>query len=80
MRVQISSGAVKLVDFGLAVRVPNGARRFTVCGSTEYMAPEVRHSTVHVAKYMAPEVRHTTVLYTTVTAVTAVTLRPSSGH
>ncbi|KAL1525907.1 hypothetical protein AB1Y20_020735 [Prymnesium parvum] len=36
-----ASGAVKLVDFGLAVRVPEGSKLFTVCGSTEYMAPEV---------------------------------------
>ena len=35
------AGHTQLVDFGLAVRVPEGTQHFTVCGSTEYMAPEV---------------------------------------
>ena len=30
-----------LVDFGLAKRAPSDHRLFTVCGSIEYMAPEV---------------------------------------
>ena len=39
--VFVSSGAVKLVDMGLAIRTPDGTEHFTQCGSTEYMAPEV---------------------------------------
>ena len=42
--VFVSSGAVTLVDFGLAKRAAADARLFTVCGSIEYMAPEVSTS------------------------------------
>lgn len=34
------TGHIKLVDFGLSKRL-NGDRTFTICGSLEYMAPEV---------------------------------------
>ena len=36
-----SSGSLKLVDMGLARRLAYGARCYTVCGSCEYMAPEL---------------------------------------
>ena len=36
-----SNGLLKLVDLGLARRLPYGSRCYTVCGSCEYMAPEV---------------------------------------
>ena len=36
-----------LVDFGLAKRAPSDDRLFTVCGSIEYMAPEVISSSGH---------------------------------
>ena len=39
--VLTTAGALKLVDLGLARRVPYGGRCFTNCGSYEYMAPEV---------------------------------------
>ena len=45
--VFVSSGAVMLVDFGLAKRAPSDSRLFTVCGSIEYMAPEVISSSGH---------------------------------
>ena len=45
--VFVRSGAVMLVDFGLAKRAPGDARLFTVCGSVEYMAPEVISSSGH---------------------------------
>jgi serine/threonine protein kinase len=45
--VFVSSGAVMLVDFGLAKRAPSDDRLFTVCGSIEYMAPEVISSSGH---------------------------------
>jgi len=45
--VFVSSGAVMLVDFGLAKRAPSDHRLFTVCGSIEYMAPEVISSSGH---------------------------------
>ena len=41
------SGYAKLVDFGLAKRVGANERLFTVCGSEEYMAPEVVQQTGH---------------------------------
>lgn len=40
-----SHGHLKLVDLGLARRLPYGGRCFTVCGSSEYMAPEVVRQT-----------------------------------
>ena len=39
--VFVPSGAVKLVDFGLTTRILDGMRLYEVCGSHEYMAPEV---------------------------------------
>ena len=45
--VFVRCGAVKLVDFGLAKRAPHEARLLTVCGSIEYMAPEVVQSGGH---------------------------------
>ena len=50
-----------LVDFGLAKRAPSDQRLFTVCGSIEYMAPEVTLPSYHPLglgsiEYMAPEV------------------------
>jgi serine/threonine protein kinase len=36
-----STGALKLVDFGLAKWLGAGGRTYTVCGTTEYMSPEV---------------------------------------
>ena len=34
-------GFAKLADFGLARRVRPGTKRYTCCGTPEYMAPEV---------------------------------------
>ena len=34
-------GFAKLADFGLARYVHSGKKRFTCCGTPEYMAPEV---------------------------------------
>ena len=33
--------AVRLVDFGFARRIEPGARAWTLCGTPEYLAPEV---------------------------------------
>lgn len=40
-------GYLKLVDFGISKRVAKGQRTYTVCGSPEYMAPEVVLSKGH---------------------------------
>ncbi|XP_027622909.1 ribosomal protein S6 kinase-related protein isoform X2 [Tupaia chinensis] len=34
-------GHLKLTDFGLARHLPQGARAYTICGTLQYMAPEV---------------------------------------
>lgn len=34
-------GYVKLVDFGFAKKLPNGKRTMTICGTPEYLAPEL---------------------------------------
>ncbi|XP_030656449.1 ribosomal protein S6 kinase-related protein isoform X3 [Nomascus leucogenys] len=34
-------GHLKLTDFGLSRHVPQGARAYTICGTLQYMAPEV---------------------------------------
>ncbi|XP_045691681.1 ribosomal protein S6 kinase-related protein isoform X2 [Phyllostomus hastatus] len=34
-------GHLKLTDFGLSRHLPQGARAYTVCGTLQYMAPEV---------------------------------------
>ncbi|XP_040311275.1 ribosomal protein S6 kinase-related protein isoform X3 [Herpailurus yagouaroundi] len=34
-------GHVKLTDFGLSRHLPQGARAYTICGTLQYMAPEV---------------------------------------
>uniref|UniRef100_A0A5F9DT06 Bridge-like lipid transfer protein family member 2 n=1 Tax=Oryctolagus cuniculus TaxID=9986 RepID=A0A5F9DT06_RABIT len=34
-------GHLKLTDFGLSRRLPQGARAYTICGTLQYMAPEV---------------------------------------
>lgn len=33
-------GNSKLVDFGLAKKIENDQRTFTICGTPEYLAPE----------------------------------------
>uniref|UniRef100_A0A4W5MD22 Protein kinase domain-containing protein n=1 Tax=Hucho hucho TaxID=62062 RepID=A0A4W5MD22_9TELE len=34
-------GHLRLADFGLSRRLERGARAFTICGTIQYMAPEV---------------------------------------
>ncbi|KAM8815334.1 ribosomal protein S6 kinase-related protein isoform 5-T5 [Rhynchonycteris naso] len=34
-------GHLKLTDFGLSRRLPQGTRAYTICGTLQYMAPEV---------------------------------------
>ncbi|KAF6216834.1 hypothetical protein GE061_001184 [Apolygus lucorum] len=40
-------GYLKLVDFGFAKRVPDGRKTYTLCGTPEYVAPEVIKSKGH---------------------------------
>lgn len=40
-------GYIKLIDFGLSKRLRRGERTYTVCGSPEYMAPEILLGTGH---------------------------------
>ena len=40
-------GYLKLIDFSFAKRVPRGKRTYTLCGTPEYLAPEVLQSTGH---------------------------------
>jgi serine/threonine protein kinase len=42
-----STGYLRLIDFGLAKEVPPGAKTFTLCGTAEYLAPEVVLGTGH---------------------------------
>ena len=35
------TGYVKIADFGFAKKLPPGERAFTLCGTPEYMAPEL---------------------------------------
>lgn len=42
-----SDGVLKMVDFGMAKVVQPGGRTYTLCGTPEYMAPEVIHSMGH---------------------------------
>uniref|UniRef100_A0A671TJV4 Ribosomal protein S6 kinase related n=1 Tax=Sparus aurata TaxID=8175 RepID=A0A671TJV4_SPAAU len=39
--LNFSSGHVRLSDFGLSRRLKRGGRAFTICGTIQYMAPEV---------------------------------------
>lgn len=34
-------GHLKVTDFGLSRRLSQGARAYTICGTLQYMAPEV---------------------------------------
>lgn len=36
-----ADGYIKLVDFGFAKELPKGGKTFTLCGTPEYLAPEV---------------------------------------
>jgi len=36
-----SSGFLKITDFGFAKRIPPGTRSYTLCGTPEYLAPEL---------------------------------------
>ena len=36
-----SKGYIKLADFGLAKKIPPNSKTFTVCGTPEYMSPEL---------------------------------------
>lgn len=42
-------GYARLVDFGFAKRIPGGTRTFTLCGTPEYLAPEIVMGTGHSA-------------------------------
>ena len=41
------TGYVKIADFGFAKKLPPGERAFTLCGTPEYMAPELFRQTGH---------------------------------
>ena len=40
-RLISSTGYLKLIDFGFAKRLVAGTKTFTMCGTPEYLAPEV---------------------------------------
>lgn len=42
-----ADGYLKLVDFGFAARVEPGNKLYTLCGTPEYLAPEVIFSKGH---------------------------------
>ena len=42
-----SSGRIKVVDFGCAKRLKYEERTFTLCGTPEYLAPEILHRNGH---------------------------------
>ena len=35
------NGYAKLIDFGFAKRIPPGGKSWTLCGTAEYLAPEL---------------------------------------
>ena len=41
LRVLCSAGYLKVTDFGFAKRLAPGERTYTVCGTPEYIAPEI---------------------------------------
>ena len=41
LRVSCSAGYLKVTDFGFAKRLAPGERTYTVCGTPEYIAPEI---------------------------------------
>ncbi len=41
LRVLVSAGYLKVTDFGFAKRLAPGERTYTVCGTPEYIAPEI---------------------------------------
>lgn len=36
-----TAGYLKITDFGFAKRIPAGSRSYTLCGTPEYLAPEL---------------------------------------
>ena len=42
-----SNGYIKLTDFGFIKNVPSNKRTFTICGTPEYLAPEVLQQKGH---------------------------------
>ena len=39
-----NKGYLKITDFGFAKKLPPGSKTYTLCGTPEYLAPEVRHA------------------------------------
>ena len=42
-----SAGYLKLTDFGFAKRIPRSSRSYTLCGTPEYLAPEIVNQSGH---------------------------------